>query len=153
MSTHFQNLSTLSTTLKTEKHHLVITYLNMPEYDGMALYLGLHYIPKTEKFQLHLEYMCLGLDVYGDTLQESYIYEFNDLQAVLTYLEKKYTIKLTDIPIKFDFDSDKFPSPIYHGHLADIFREAWERFLVDFRNNKFLDSELSLIYNSLNRNL
>ena len=36
MPKHFENLSTLNTTLKTEKHHLVIIYLKMPEYEGMA---------------------------------------------------------------------------------------------------------------------
>lgn len=84
------------------------------------------------KYELDLEWECLGLDLFGDTLQESYSYEFERLEKLLEYLEVKYAIKVTDIPIKYSFDSSQFPNPIYHTEKKPQFEAAWQQFVDDF---------------------
>ena len=91
----------------------------------------------------------LGSDLYGDTLQESYIYQFESLERLLDYLLAKYNIRVTDIPLQYKFDSSQFPDPIYYKEQKPEFETAWKQFQYDFKNGVVLDPSLKLVYSSV----
>ena len=91
---------------------------------------------------------CLGLDLFGDALWDSYIYEFYDLDKLLDYLPENYDIRVTDIPVQYKFDDSQFPNPIYSEHKKTEFEAAWKRFEEDFKKGVFLDPSLKLVYDS-----
>jgi hypothetical protein len=151
MQNNFSNFEELNEHIQHKKKgSFVITYLNCKKYAGMALAIMIVYDVEQSKFELDLQWMSLGLDLYGDTLQESYLYEFENLKELLVYLQMKYNIKVTDIPVKFEFDASQFPDPIHNEDKKPIFETAWKQFRQDFKNNTFLDSSLKLIYDSNN---
>lgn len=117
----------------------------------MVLVILIRFDTGQAKYELDLQWECLGLDLYGDTLQESYMYQFESLEKLLEYLLAKYTIKVTDIPIKYSFDGSLFPNPIYYKEQRPDFEAAWQRFQDDFKKGAFLDPSLKLVYNSNNR--
>ena len=128
------------------KGYKVITHRNVKDYEGMVLCIGIRFdIPKAS-YQLDLEWACLGLDLFGDALWESYIYEFGDLDKLLDYLLEKYDIRVTDIPIQYKFDDSQFPNPIYYEHKKMEFEAAWKRFEEDFKKGVFLDPSLEVVF-------
>ncbi len=122
----------------------MIGYRHCNGYPGMALALMIVFDTAKDKYLLDLQWMSLGLDLYGDTLQETYVYRFKNLVQLTGYLSEKYQVEVTDIPVKYRFDTKSFPNPIYNRDQEDEFKEAWERFLNDFRNGMFLDSTAKL---------
>jgi hypothetical protein len=129
-----------------QKSHVVVGYYPMPEYAGMALYIGFVFDTQASKFDLNLERMSVGLDLYGDTLQGSYLYRFNNLEALVQYIHSNFGIDVTDIPIKYQYPSNQFPDPLHNEAEKHVFEAAWERFKIDFRKGIFLDSSLKLIH-------
>lgn len=125
---------------------IVVTHLNLTQYPGMVLYIGIGFDCNKAKYELNLEWMCLGLDFYGDTLQVGYLYKFDTLEALLEYLDFKYQIKVFDIQINYKFDTERFPNMLKDEAHKPLFEEAWLRFRQDFSNKLFLDSSLQLVH-------
>jgi hypothetical protein len=125
-----------------------ITYRLLPKYAGMALYIGIAFDFKKANYELNLEWISFGLDFYGDTLQEGYLYKFETLEQLIPYLHTTYQIAITDIPIKFEFDTSLFPNPIKDADQKPIFEVAWQQFQKDFKNGLFLDRSLSLVHST-----
>ena len=112
---NFPDLETFNDYVQGEsKGFKLVTHLNCKDYPGMVLCITIHFDTTKPTYGLGLEWMSLGLDLYGDILQESYMYQFENMEKLLEYLLAKYAIKVTDIPIKYSFDGSQFPNPIYH---------------------------------------
>lgn len=133
---------------KGQSRHLV-GHRNCDDYPGMVLAILISFEPKFSAFELDLEWSCYGLDFYGDTLQEYYLYRFESMHSLLSYLKNKYKISITDIPIQHKIDLTQFPSPITHGNQKSEFEAVWERFQDDFRADKMLEDALKLVGSSL----
>ena len=101
---------------------------------------------KKDNYELDLEWISFGLDLYGENLLEGYSYKFENLETLVAYLQSVYGIAVTDIPIKYQVDSAKFPNPLKDKTQKPVFEEAWKRFRKDFKEEKFLDSSLQLVY-------
>ena len=112
----------------------------------MVLCIMIRFDIQKTSYQLDLQWECLGIDLFGDALWESYIYEFADLDKLLDYLLKNYDISVTDIPVQYKFDDSQFPNPIYYEHKKPEFEEAWKRFEEDFKKGVFLDPSLKLVF-------
>ncbi len=149
---NFPDLEALKNFIQNKrKGEILITYRKCDDYAGMALAIMIVYDVSQSKYELDLQWMSLGLDLYGDTLQESYLYEFKSIEELLDYLELKYDIKVTDIPVQYQFDINQFPNPIKNANKKAAFEAAWKQFQLDFKKGKFLDSSLQLVYNSMNQ--
>lgn len=127
--------------------HLVIGYYTMPEYPGMARYMGFRFDFRKNHFELNLEWTALGLDPYGDTLQESYVYGFSNPEQLLDYLSENFGIRVSDIPRKYSFDQNFIPLAQSEEQRL-LYDSAWNRFREDFRQKLFLDTRLPLLYSS-----
>ncbi|MCB0705588.1 MAG: hypothetical protein KDC34_09780 [Saprospiraceae bacterium] len=150
MPLHFADLDALKSHFQNKENgFIVIDWRNCPDYEGMALSIMLVFDTRQSRWQLDLQWISLGLDPYGDTLQESYVYQFTSLDELLEYLLLKYQIKVTDIPIHYQFDPDKFPDPVKDGAKKALFEASWKRFQHDFLNGAFFDPALTIVYNSL----
>jgi hypothetical protein len=115
---------------------LQIAHRKLDDYPGMVLSILIRWDKKTGHYQLDLEWMCLGLDLYGDTLQESHVYAFASLADLLEQLKTKFDLDLTDLPLTYHFDENAFPNPIKNSQDKLVFQEAWNRFQEDFRNGR-----------------
>ena len=148
--TYFNDLQSLkSFTEQQSKGTLLVTYRNLPEYPGITLAIMIVFdIPKN-KYELDLQWMCLGLDLYGDTLQESYVYSFKNLETLLSYLKEKYDISISDIPLNYSFDQEKHPNPIKDADKKAEYEAAWQKFHKAFQNGDFLDASLNLTYSTI----
>ena len=101
-SGNFSDVEALNVHVQTAaKGAMLITHENCADYPGMVLSIMIVFDVSASTFQLDLQWMSFGLDPYGDTLQESYVYEFDSLEALLSYLLKTYAIAATDIPIRY----------------------------------------------------
>ncbi|MCB9233336.1 MAG: hypothetical protein H6581_16885 [Bacteroidia bacterium] len=148
-SAYFRDLDDLRQHLQPKgRNAILLGYENQEDYPGMALASMLVIDLEKAIFQLDLQWMSLGLDLYGDTLQESYVYEFGDLESLLNFLDDRFAMEVTDIPRKYQFQSKDFPNPLDHAHQKDEFQAAWDRFREDFRSGKFLDPALRLAFDS-----
>ena len=132
-----------------QKGQLMIAYQNCENYEGVVLALMILFDTIKKDYRLDLQWASFGLDLYGDTLQESYIYQFESLQVLMDYLDQKYQIKASEIKIPFKYDAYAFPSPITHADKKSVFEEAWSRFSLDFKNGELLDPSLHSTYSSL----
>jgi hypothetical protein len=130
------------------KGSLTVAYNNLPEYPGIALNIGIIFDAEKKSYQLDLQWISLGLDLYGDNLVENYLYEFGSLEKLLNYLEKKYSVKLQQISKSYKFDDSKYPNPLKDKAKKPIFEKGWEKLQEDFKKGKFLDPELDLVYSS-----
>jgi hypothetical protein len=149
MNATFQNIEALKAfTEETGRGAKAVTYRNMPDYPGMVFYIGLHFDVPKKKYELNLEWMSLGLDFYGDTLQESYMYSFGNLDQLLAYLQSKYDIAVTDIAVRFEFDPGQYPSLLKDEHRKPEYEAAWQKFREDFKRGLFLDGSQNLVYAS-----
>jgi len=150
--TNFTSIEELNTHIQKEKKgSILIEYRNLENYDGMVLCIIMRFDTEKNKYELQLEWECLGLDFYGDTLQESYWYLFGTLQQMLDYLQTKYNIAVTDIPVKYSFDSSRFANMLRDEAKRPQFEEAWQRFQKDFKSGVFLDPLQTLVYTSTER--
>lgn len=151
MSTTFKTFAELEAYFKKkEKGFLTIGQTNMRTYAGMVFDMAIIFDIKKEKYDLDLQWISFGLDLYGENLLENYLYRFKNLALLVQYLDNQYDIKVTDIPTNYQFDDDNFPNPIKNEAEKPIFEAAWLRFQEDFKNGFFLDDSLELIYSSQN---
>lgn len=149
-NSNFTSLDKLISFIKSTKDgSLSIIHQNLENYEGMVFYIGIRFNVAKNDYQLNLEWMCLGLDLFGDNLVESYVYQFNKLELLLEYLDKKYQIKITDIKTNYMFDDALFPNPIKNKDKENLYKNKWEQFQNDFKSGNFLDSTLQLVYSSL----
>ena len=114
----------------------------------MVLGIMIVFDTRQARYELDLQWASFGLDLYGDTLQESYVYRFESLEKLLAYLEATYAIKVTDIPLKYTIDQSQFPSPLKEEEKRPLYEAAWERFQGDFRRGDFLDLSLKLVFST-----
>lgn len=112
------------------------------------MYIGIAFDFKKAKYELNLEWISFGLDFYGDTLQEGYLYKFDTLELLIQYLQAMYQIALTDIPVEFNFDMSQFPNPIKDATQKPVFEAAWQQFQKDFKAGLFLDRSLHLVHST-----
>lgn len=145
-SEKIESLSSLKDHIASKKKtNLIVAYQNLEGYEGMVLCIMLVIDIDVNKYNLDLQWMSFGLDPYGDTLQESCIYEFTSLESILDYLEKQYQINVTDIQIPFKFNPKDFPNTIDFPEKKPEYQEAWKQFQLDFRKGVFLNQSLKLI--------
>ncbi len=146
----FSGINELDTFIATKKMgELLVGYFDCEGYEGMVLSIMIVFNIQKSQFDLDLQWMSLGLDLYGDTLQESYIYRFSSSIKLLEYLTSKYSLPVSEIPLEYKFENEKFPNPITHAEKHSVFKTSWENFQSDFRKGLLLDPSLELIYNSL----
>lgn len=146
---HFQHINELKSFCeKHKKGFIVVGYKKLEDYEGMVLCIVIRFNTVKHKYELDLEWQCLGLDFYGDTLHESYVYKFDTLEHLLDYLESKYQVKITDIPKAFKFDHSGFPDPVKDSANKEKYQMTWEKFQDDFKKNIFFDNSLHLVYSS-----
>ncbi len=124
----------------------VITHRNVKDYECMVLCIMIRFDTLKASYQLDLQWECLGLDLLGDALWESHIYELDSLDKLLDYLLENYDIRVTNIPVEYKFDNSQFPNPIYYEHKKMEFEAAWKRFEEDFKKGVFLDPSLKLVF-------
>lgn len=144
--TYFNKLEDLKLALSEKR--ILVFYRNLDDYPGMVLALSIYYKQNENYFGIDLRWQCLGLDLYGDSLEESYEYAFENLDALLAYLAGTYQVKLEQIPLNYSFDLDKFPNPLKDKEKKDIYNKAWGKFQNDFEKDQFLDKTLLLVYSS-----
>lgn len=142
----FNSLEELNFAL-TQKPVLVF-YQNLHGYPGMVLALSIYFKQKENYYGIDLRWQCLGLDLYGDSLEESYEYAFENIEALLTYLEEEYQITLDKIPLNYSFDNALFPSPLKEEQNKEKYETAWKNFQQNFNRGKFLDLKQKLVYSS-----
>lgn len=124
----------------------VIAHRNVADYAGMVLCLFIRFDCSKSIYDLNLEWMCLGLDFYGDTLVESYEYRFEDLRKLLAYIEQHYGIHVTHLERKHEFKHEDFPNRLRNEELRPLYHENWERFQRDYELGKFLDRSMHVVY-------
>lgn len=145
----FSNIESLNDyILEKEDGHILIGYSNMIDYPGMVLGKGIIFNTQKSKYELDLEWISFGLDLFGENLLENYLYKFESLIELLEYLKSKYSTLVTDIPLKYNIDQSLFPNPQKDADQKPLFEEAWSRFQTDFKNEDFLDTSLELVYSS-----
>lgn len=143
----FANLKALNNHIQNKKVGvLTVAITPLADYEGIFLNMGIIFDIQKSKYELDLEWIAYGLDLFGENLLENYLYQFKNLEKLVDYLLIKYDIKVTDIPINHRFDDDKYPNPIKNKAQIPIFEAAWQRFQKDFKQQLFLDKSLVLIY-------
>ncbi len=148
---NYPDFATLNNDIQTmQSEFILVTHRNVRDYEGMVLCTTIRFDTRQDKYLLDLEWMSLGLDLYGDALQESYSYQFKSLELLLEYLLLRYDIRVTDIPVTYQFDSNQFPNPIKVESKKQVFENGWQRFREDFQRGLFLDGSLKLAYSSAN---
>jgi hypothetical protein len=125
-----------------------IADVNCIDYAGLGLRIGIMFDTRIPKYELDLQWISFGLDLFGDTLVENYTYRFDSLSELLLYLSSRYGIKITDIPIEYRFNKQQFPNPIYDASRDEEFKAAWERFQQDFKRGTFLDPSQHLVFST-----
>lgn len=149
-STTFSGLEELNQFVQQkEVGHFTLPYQNCEGYPGMVMGKGIIFNVPKGKYELDLEWISFGLDLYGENLLENYLYQFESLQALLQYLEAKYHILPQHISTTFKGDYSQFPNPIKNEDQKPEFEAAWKRFQDDFKRGIFLDDSLKLVYSTL----
>ncbi len=147
---YFKNKEEIHSHINNKKKgYMMIIYENVKDYEGMVFELGVIYDIHKNLYQLDLKWMCMALDFYSDTLVENYLYEFDDINAIIDYIDVNYNVLINHIPIQFEIDENLFPSPLKDKEKRPIFEANWQRFQQEFKSNKYLDTNLKLIYSSL----
>ena len=150
------NLSPTFTDFETLKKHienqkkgfLSLPFQNCTEYAGMVFDMGIIFDTHKNSYQLDLQWISFGLDLFGENLLENYLYEFESLEKLLTYLLEKYNIHVHNIPINYKFNPDLYPNPLKNEIEKPLFETAWKQFQLDFKKGIFLDTSLKLVYST-----
>jgi hypothetical protein len=114
----------------------------------MVLGMGIIFDVNQLKYELDLEWISFGLDLFGENLLENYLYKFNTLAELLAYLQVNYHISITDIPTSYKIDQSLFPNPIEDTAQKPLFEIAWQKFQHDFKKELFLDKSLEIVFSS-----
>ena len=146
---NFSSFEELSDVIqKRNAGHILVGYRNIPDYAGMVLGIGIIFDVNQLKYELDLQWISFGLDLFGENLLENYLYQFDDLQALLTYLQSKYHTLVSDIPMAYQIDPDLFPNPIKDSDQRPIFEMAWQKFQDNFQQGVFLDDSLQVVFST-----
>ena len=149
MQSHFTDFEALNTYIQNKATgHILVAYRNCENYDGMVLGIGITFDTRKPQYELDLQWISFGLDLYGENLLENYLYQFESLEKLLTYLQGKYAIEVTDIPMRYQIDQSQYPNPIKDAAKKPAFETAWKRFQHDFKSGTFLDTSLKLVYST-----
>ncbi len=147
--TYFKDLEALEAHIEsTQKGSLLITYRNLPDYAGMVLGIGIIFDVPAKKYQLDLEWISFGLDLYAENLLVGYLYQFDSLKNLAGYLQVTFQIAITEIPVKYKIDSELFPNPFKDAGREKEFEDCWQRFVGDFNTGMYVDHSLELVYTS-----
>lgn len=125
---------------------LLIDYRKLEAYAGMVLGIGMIFDTRKGTYDLDLQWISFGLDLYAENLLENHLYRFGRLESLLDYLRITYAIEVADIPVKYSIDSSQYPNPIKDEAQKPVFEAAWQRFQQDFQAGIFLDSSLERVY-------
>lgn len=123
-------------------------YREMEDYPGMVRGMGIIFDVSKKKYELDLEWISFGLDLYGENLLEGVLYSFDSLDALLAYVDAVYGVQVTAIRQQPSTDFSAFPNPIKDAHRKHEMEAAWERFQKNFRAGMFLDRSCVLVYSS-----
>lgn len=146
---YFSNLESLKSFIHHQKKgFILVSYESLETYKGMVLGITLLFDTSKNDYQLDLQWISFGLDLFGENLLENYVYQFDSLEILLNYLALTYKIKVEHIPIQYKIDEHNFPNPIKNSTEKPEFEKAWNQFQDDFKNGIFLDSSLQLVYSS-----
>ncbi len=151
---YFQSLQKLEDYIaKQVSGSILLGYENLSNYSGMVLGKSIIFDTRNNKYELDLEWISFGLDLYGENLLENYLYSFATLDTLLQYLKNQYNITPSDMPMKYKTDLTKFPNPIKDSENKHVFIKSWEQFQNDFRTGIFLDNTLELIFSSTSQDI
>ena len=146
---YFSNLESIQTFINQQKKgFILVSYQNLDDYKGMVLGITLIYDTSKNEYQLDLQQISFGLDLFGENLVENYVYQFESLENLLDYLVNQYNIAVEQIPKQYKIDEQNFPNPIKNSAEKSQFEIAWNQFQEDFKRGVFLDQSLNLIYSS-----
>ena len=145
----FQHLSQLQELIQEKRiGHILLGYRNLPDYAGMVLGIGIIFNSEKARYELDLQWISFGLDLFGENLLENYLYRFPSLEELLAYLEATYQIAVTDIPLSYQIDQDLFPNPIKDSAQKPLYEAAWQQFQADFSGGMFREEALQLVFSS-----
>ena len=99
--------------------------------------MGIVFDVEKNNYQLNLEWMCFGLDLFGDNLVESYVYQFEDLEILLRYIDEKHQIKISDINPNYTFNDADFPNPIKNKEQKEVYTKYWNQFQTILKKVNF----------------
>lgn len=146
MNNYYTDFNEIQFVIATNKKGgIPVSYQVLENYNGMVFYIGIIYDAVKSTFDLNLEWSSWGLDFFGDTLQEGYVYRFHQLESLLNYIKLKYNIEINDIPLKLSVNQNDFPNVINNADKKQEFETDWKRFQSDFKTHLFLDRSLSLL--------
>jgi N-acetyl-anhydromuramyl-L-alanine amidase AmpD len=146
---NFTNFEALDAYIQNKVNgSMLITYRNCKDYEGMVLAIAIIFDIRQAKYELDLQWISFGLDLYGENLLENYLYQFESLNKLLAYLLEKYNIKVTAIPVNYKIDPGQYPDPIKDEAKKLLFEAAWQQFQRDFKSGVFLDTSLKLVYDT-----
>ena len=144
---YFSNIDNFKKHIFNNKNGAIsIKHQNLENYKGVVFYIGIHFNFQKKEYQLNLEWICFGLDLFGDNLVESYVYQYKNIENLLNYIYKKHQIKITDIPTNYRFNDSLFPNPIKNIDQKNAFEMEWKKFENDFKKGIFLDTSQKLVY-------
>jgi hypothetical protein len=145
----FTTIESLKTFIQLNKKGFVlIDYRTVQEYEGIVLCITFLFNQSKKEYHLDLQWISFGLDLFGEHFLENYVYQFTTLEKLLEYLNETYKIQVYEIPIHYQFDEDKFPNPIKNSTDKPKFEKSWAQFQEDFKERKFLDQSLNLVYST-----
>jgi len=146
---YFSNLESLQSFINHQKKgFILVSYQNLDDYKGMVLGITILFDISKNEYQLDLQWICFGLDLFGENLMENYLYQFESLENLLMYLANHYKIQVEHIPKQYKIDEQNFPNPIKNSAEKSQFEISWNQFQEDFKRGIFLDQSLNLIYSS-----
>lgn len=149
MNQNFTSIEGLESHIQDKKvGNILVGYRNVSDYAGMVLGIGIIFDTHKTNYELDLEWISFGLDLYGENLIENYLYKFEDLQTLVDYVHKNYGISVTDIPKQYNIDQSKFPNPLKDADQKPRYEKAWQKFQDDFKNDEFLDNSLHLVFST-----
>lgn len=149
LNNNFKDLTELTAFIQNKgRGGIVIGYENMPEYPGMVRYAAILYDCAKDKYHLDLQWISLGLDLFGENILENYTYAFPDLKTLTEYLQNKYAIAITDIPVSFHINPELYPNPFKNADQKTIFEASWRQFEERFKQGDYLDPSLPLVYST-----
>ncbi|MBC7476040.1 MAG: hypothetical protein H7263_17290 [Candidatus Sericytochromatia bacterium] len=134
--------------IKTEINNIEISYIQLYDqimfnYSGMIERYELESSNYGENIFLAHIFECRGLDWSGHALYKELRYKFNSIQDLIGYLINKHNITIQNM-------NGNFPEnmPTQMDSSIDekiIFKQNWDKFIIDFEKGKFLDNKLKLV--------
>lgn len=112
----------------------------MEDFEGMLESYYIIFNLEKKKIRLTNLFECKGIDFYGDDFYEEHEYDFGTVDEIISYVEGKLGIKLSEMK-----QVKNFPSPLDSDtEKTALYRENWDRFVYEFKKGKFIDNTLKL---------